>query len=274
MRHVIWVGIKWPYWHTLVFSSEIAIDMRFVSERCQKDAGTEGSFGIFWKKWAVKHEYEQLKEGAWLEPRLALLRKKVKENWTEKHRNEAMKIFLESGWTQKKLFDVGWSDVSQCEACQMEEGTEKHKLHHCPERYEVRREIPDAIRKLEQKVRTSKKEWKWQRGIVVHPLSESQWNKGHFSMRKCKSQKHKSWGMPAEGFKGHVATDGSLLGAPGKWGARGWAVVQLDSDEEMGPLRGMCGSMEADHAVQRSFLVPPQQNMWTYQGPCGQQWNN
>ena len=33
---------------------------------------------------------------------------------------------------------------------------------------------------------------------------------------------------------GHVATDGSLLGTAGKWGACGWAVVQLDYDEELG----------------------------------------
>ena len=53
------------------------------------------------------HEYEVLKEGAWLEPAQALLRKKVK-NWTEKRRNVARKIFLEGGWTQKRLFDIGW----------------------------------------------------------------------------------------------------------------------------------------------------------------------
>ena len=52
-------------------------------------------------------------------------------------------------------------------------------------------------------------------------------------------------GMPAEGFKGHVATDGSLLGTAGKWRACGWSVVQLDKDEELGPLHGMYSSMEA-----------------------------
>ena len=65
----------------------------------------------------------------------------------------------------------------------------------------------------------------------MHPLSESQWNMAHFSMRKWESEKHKSWSMPAEGFKGHVATDGSLLGTAGKWEACGWSVVQLDYDE-------------------------------------------
>ena len=88
-----------------------------------------------------------------------------------------------------------------------------------PRMARIRREIPEAPRKWEQKAKTLKKEWKWQRGIVAHPLSESQWNRGHFSVQKWVSEKHKSWGIPAEEFKGHVATDGSLLGNAGKWGA-------------------------------------------------------
>ena len=59
--------------------------------------------------------------------------------------------------------------------------------------------------------------------------------------------------MPAEGFKGHFATDGSSLGSAGKWGACGWAVVQLEYDEELGPLHGMYGSMEAEYEVQRTI---------------------
>ena len=40
-------------------------------------------------------------------------------------------------------------------------------------------------------------------------------------MKKWESEKkHRSWGMPAEGFKGHVATDGSLLG-------QNWQVVSM-----------------------------------------------
>ena len=54
------------------------------------------------------------------------------------------------------------------------------------------------------------------------------------------------------GFKGHVATDGSLLGTAGKWGASGCAVVQLDYDEEMGPLHGMHGSADAELEVDPS----------------------
>ena len=58
-------------------------------------------------------------------------------------------------------------------------------------------------------------------------------------------KKHQSWGVQVEAFRGHVATDGSLLGAAGKWGACGWSVVQLDC-EEMGPLHGMYGSIDAE----------------------------
>ena len=71
---------------------------------------------------------------------------------------------------------------------------------------------------------------------------------------KSGSQKNtKSWSTPAEGFKGHGATDGSLLGAAGEWGACGWSVVQLDYDGEMRPLQGSCGSTEAEFEVQRTI---------------------
>ena len=59
--------------------------------------------------------------------------------------------------------------------------------------------------------------------------------------------------MPAEEFKGHVATDGSFLGTAGKWGACGWPVVQLDYDDDLGLLHGMYGSMEAEFEVQRTI---------------------
>ena len=65
-------------------------------------------------------------------------------------------------------------------------------------------------------------------------------------MRKCVSEKHQSSGLPAEGFKGLGATDGSLLEKDGKRRACGWAVVQTDCDEEMEPLHGMYGSMGAE----------------------------
>ena len=41
-------------------------------------------------------------------------------------------------------------------------------------------------------------------------------------MKMWESEKHRSWCMQVEGFRGHVATDGSLLGKTGKWEACGW----------------------------------------------------
>ena len=119
----------------------------------------------------------------------------------------------------------------------------------------VRSQTGDSryFQKIGVKARTSKNEWKWQRDIVKHPLIESQWNRGHLSMRKWETEKHKSWDMPSEGFKGHVATDGTLLGNAGKWRACGWTVVQLDYDEEMGPLHGMYCLMEGEYEVQRTI---------------------
>ena len=119
------LGIKWPCWHTLILSDDTEIDMRFVCPKDVRKMLVQRARSEQWKKWAAKHEYEELNEGAWLEPGLPLFRKKVKENWTEKHWNGGRKIFLEGGWTQKRLFDIGWSDVSQCQACHLEEGTEK-----------------------------------------------------------------------------------------------------------------------------------------------------
>ena len=73
-------------------------------------------------------------------------------------------------------------------------------------------------------------------------------------MTKWESEMHKSWNMQVEGFRDHVATDGSLLEKTGKWGACGWAVVQLGYNEEMEPLHVMYESMEAELEVQRTIM--------------------
>ena len=91
---------------------------------------------------------------------------------------------------------------------------------------------------------------------------------------------HQCWGMKVEGFRGHVATDGSLFGKTGKWRACGWAVVQLDYDEEMEPLDVVFGSngYEVQPTMKRAefdgFLMPPQESDRTHKGACGQPGNN
>ena len=117
------LGIKWPHWYTLLFEGEVRIDLRYVCPKDVKKMLLQQARSVYWKKWAAKHEYEELKEGAWLEPVLAVLRKK--------HRNVARKWVLERGWVQIRLIDFGWSDDSKCQACHTEEGTEKHTLYNC-----------------------------------------------------------------------------------------------------------------------------------------------
>ena len=81
-----------------------------MSERREKKMLVQEARSIYWKKWAARHECEELKEEIWLGLALAVLRKKTKEEWTEKHRNSARKSVQEAGWVQKKLFDLGWSE--------------------------------------------------------------------------------------------------------------------------------------------------------------------
>ena len=103
---------------------------------------------VYWKKWAAQHEYEELQAGIWLEPALALLRKKTKEQLTEKHRHVAKKLVLEGGWVQKKLFDIGWSDESECQACHKEEGTEKAQTRPLPRMVRTQTGDPRIFQKV------------------------------------------------------------------------------------------------------------------------------
>ena len=80
------LGIKWPHWQTLIFEGDRRIDMRHVCPKDVKKMLLQQARTVYWKKSAAKHEHEELKEGIWLVPALALLRKKTKEQWTEKHR--------------------------------------------------------------------------------------------------------------------------------------------------------------------------------------------
>ena len=100
---------------------------------------------------------------------------------------------------------------------------------------------------IKEKVEVAKKE------ITSLSLGEGQWERSHLTVRRWVSEKHQSWCIPVEDFRNHVATDGSLLGVSEKWSACGWSVVQLDHDEEMGPMRGIHGTLDADLEVQRTF---------------------
>ena len=86
--------IKWPHWYTLILEGDKRVDMRYVCAKDVKKMLLQQVRTVFLKELAAKHEYEELKEGIWLEPAVAWLRKKTKEDWTEKHQHVARKLVL------------------------------------------------------------------------------------------------------------------------------------------------------------------------------------
>ena len=85
---------------------------------------------------------------------------------------------------------------------------------HCPERPEIQTVDSICFQKMGAKNENLKE-------VVENGILSVKTNgTGVTSVcKKWKSEKHNSWGMSAEGFKGHVATDGSLLGNAGNWGS-------------------------------------------------------
>ena len=74
------------------------------------------------------------------------------------------------------------------------------------------REDPRRIGEIGTKSVNFKKEWKWQRGIVTHPLNESRWVRSQFSVRNGSMKSMKTGASQQKDFETmHVATDGSLL---------------------------------------------------------------
>ena len=184
------LGIKWSCWHTLVFSNEITIDMRYVCPKDVKKMLVQSARSVHWKTWAAKHEYAELKEGAWLEPGLPFLRINVKENGTAKASQCGQEDLFGrrlDGKETIRYWLVGCQSMSS-----LPDGGRHREAGFTSVRNGTQEgEIPEAFRKWEQKAKMSKKEWKWQRGTVAHPLSQSQWNRGHFSMKKWESEKQK-----------------------------------------------------------------------------------
>ena len=87
---------------------------------------------------------------------------------------------------------------------------------------------------------------------MTHPLNESQWVKGHFIVQEWESEKHKSWGLQAGGFRDRVATNVSV-GSHRKMGACDWSVLQLDHDEESGDDARDVWNVDVELEVQRTI---------------------
>ena len=52
---------------------------------------------VHWRKWAAKHECEELKEGAWLDSMQAVMRRRFDEEWTDMHRDVMRNFVVEGG---------------------------------------------------------------------------------------------------------------------------------------------------------------------------------
>ena len=61
------LGIKWPHWHTWILSNDTKIDMIFACPKDVEKSLLQRARTVF-RKWAAKHEYEELKEETWFEP--------------------------------------------------------------------------------------------------------------------------------------------------------------------------------------------------------------
>ena len=84
--------------------------------------------------------------------------RKTSETWTDKHRNAMRKLAVEGGWVQKRLYDIGWSDEKKkCRLCNKEEGTEKHRLYHCPSWREFRNQVPEKLGDFKERLEVAER---------------------------------------------------------------------------------------------------------------------
>ena len=91
-------SIQWPHWHTLLFDGQVAVDMRVVCTQDVKKMLLRHARMAYWKIWAATHACEELKEGVWLEPVQATLRRKTHEQWTDRHRSVTRKLVVKGCW--------------------------------------------------------------------------------------------------------------------------------------------------------------------------------
>ena len=123
---------------------------------------------------------------------------------------------------KKKLYDINWATSKKCKCCEAE-GTENTGFFQCKESREERNNMPDAARTYEMKARSSKEDWKWQRGLMSYPQFGEHWSCSEPRKQTWISDTSRSWVRREEGFRNHIASDGSLNQASGRDAACGWA---------------------------------------------------
>ena len=132
---------------------------------------------------------------------------------------------------RKRSYDIGWSNEKKCRDCHKGEVprstdfTTARVGTKSTVRSQRNSEMGAKIKNIKEGNGSGKE------ASLTHPPSESQWSK---KPAKCEEI-------------------GSLRRVAEKWRACGWSVVQLYQDEELGPMHGMCGALEAEHEVYRTI---------------------
>ena len=116
-----------------------------------------------------------------------MLRRKINDSWTDKHRQGTRKEVVEGGWVQKRLYDIGWSDGEKCRGCNKEEGTYKHRLYHSPCWKGGQKPDHRQAGEMGAKVQDFKERSAVVERNHVAPLSEGQWKKSHVTVRRWES---------------------------------------------------------------------------------------
>ena len=74
---------------------------------------------------------------------------------------------------QNSFYDIGWSDEEKRKGCKQKKKARRSTgctTVHLGGKSE--NQIPEGLGKWKQRAKTSKEDWKWQRGITSHTLSE------------------------------------------------------------------------------------------------------
>ena len=107
------------------------------------------------------------------------------------------------------------------------------------------------------KARSPKDDWKWRRGRVSYPKCGGNWAGSELWKLLWITEASRSLDRRTEGFRNHLAIDGSLNGVSRKDAARGWAVVQLNYDKKEESWYASYGTMLADCRFWSALLLQP-----------------
>ena len=89
----------------------------------------------------------------------------------------------------------------------------KQRPYRCGERGEERHKMPDVVWSCEMKANSSNDDWKWQKRCVSYPNYDNyKWKSGQSWKQKWISDTSREWDRISQGFREHIAVDGSLKG--------------------------------------------------------------